>query len=73
MSDTPNANDRLLDILRDRERTLETDLAAIRARLEEVRETLALLTSRPRGRPRAVRSIEPAPELIQNNDGPEAA
>ena len=62
MSDiTPTSNERLLEALRQRERLLETEIAEARARLDEVREVLSLLTTRPRGRPR-VRAVEPHPE-----------
>lgn len=78
MSDiTPVSNERLLEALRQRERLLETDAARIAARLEEVRDVIAQLTSRPRGRPR-VRAVEPEPEpepelLQQQPEPPEAA
>jgi len=63
MSDiTPASNDRLLEALRQRERLLEIQIAECRARLDEVIDTIGLLTTRPRGRPR-VRAVEPQPEL----------
>jgi phage shock protein A len=75
MSDiTPASTDRLLEALRQRERMLETDMAEARARLDEVREMLALVTSRPRGRPRAVRVVEPQPQQeLMPEPPPEAA
>jgi hypothetical protein len=72
MSDiTPTSNERLIEALRQRERLLETEIAEARARLDEVREVLSLLTTRPRGRPR-VRAVEPQPQLIPEPP-PEAA
>ena len=72
MSDiSPTTPDRLLEALRQRERLLETELAALHARLDEVRDMLAMITSRPRGRPR-VRAVEPQPGLLQP-EPPEAA
>ena len=68
---TPTTPDRLLEALRQRERMLETEAACLSAKLEEVRDMLALATSRPRGRPR-VRAVEPQPELMQP-EPPEAA
>ena len=76
MSDiTPTSTDRLLEALRQRERMLETEMAEARARLDEVREMLALVTSRPRGRPRHVREVVPRaqPELMPEPPEPEAA
>ena len=74
MSDiTPASSERLLEALRQRERMLETEIAEARARLDEVKEVLAMITSRPRGRPRTVRAIEPAPQLIPDPPEPEAA
>ena len=40
-----------LDSLRERERTLEFDACAVKARIEEVRELIALLEQGPRRRP----------------------
>ena len=74
MSDiSPTSTDRLVEALRDRERVLEAEMAAVRGRLDEVREMLTLLTSRPRGRPRAVRAVEPAPQPELMPEPPEAA
>jgi hypothetical protein len=62
---TPTTTDRALDGLRERERALETEAACIAARLAEVRDMIALLTSRhSRGRPR-VRAVEPQPEAVR--------
>lgn len=73
MSDIhPASTERLLEALRQRERLLETEIAEARARLDEVREVLAMLTSRPKGRPR-VRAIEPAPQPELVPEPPEAA
>lgn len=72
MSDiTPTTPDRLLEALRQRERLLETEIAEARARLDEVREVLAMITSRPRGRRVRLRLDGPQPELIP--EPPEAA
>jgi hypothetical protein len=62
---THTTTDRALDGLRERERALETEAACLAARLAEVRDMIALLTSRHRGRPR-VRAVEPQaqPELM---------
>jgi len=83
MSDiTPTSSERLVEALRQRERRLETDLARIAARLEEVRDVIAQLTSRPRGRPRIMRGVrgdEPLPPPAGlpgpsgDLEGPEAA
>jgi hypothetical protein len=59
---SPTSTDRLVEALRQRERLLEVEMAEVRARLDEVREMLALVSSRPRGRPRAVRAVEPVPQ-----------
>jgi hypothetical protein len=57
---TPTTTDRALDGLRERERALETEAACLAARLAEVRDMIALLTSRhSRGRPRHVREVVP--------------
>lgn len=74
MSDiSPTTHERLLETLRQRERLLEQDAACVAAKLEEVRDVIAMLTSRPRGRPRAVRAGEPAPMPDLLPDPPEAA
>jgi len=55
---THTTTDRALDGLRERERALETEAACLAARLSEVRDMIALLTSRhSRGRPKAVRPV----------------
>jgi hypothetical protein len=63
---THTTTDRALEGLRERERALETEAACLAARLSEVRDMIALLTSRhSRGRPRlamrGVRGDEPLP------------
>jgi hypothetical protein len=73
MSDiTPTTTDRLVETLRQRERMLETELAEVRARLDEVKELLSLVTSRPRGRPKAARPVA-MPEYQQPEPPNEAA
>ncbi|HXJ25769.1 MAG TPA: hypothetical protein VNH17_08720 [Streptosporangiaceae bacterium] len=47
----------LLAALRQRERDLEADAAAVRARLEEVRDIIARLEGNPRKRPRKITVI----------------
>jgi hypothetical protein len=78
MSDITHATtDRALEGLRERERALETEAACLAARLAEVRDMIALLTSRHRGRPRlamrGVRGDEPLPPQPSLPDPPEAA
>jgi hypothetical protein len=72
---THTTTDRALEGLRERERALETEAACIAARLAEVRDMIALLTSRHRGRQRTVRVVESAaqPELMPEPPEPEAA
>lgn len=67
------APNRLLEALRDRQRTLEIERACIGARLDEIEDTIAALTSRPRGRPRAARTVEAPvqPELAAAPSEPE--
>ena len=51
----------LLEALKQRERDLELDAMAVRSRVEEVRNMIALLERPPRrgGRPRKLEVIEP--------------
>jgi hypothetical protein len=65
MSDTVTA---ALEGLRIRERELELDAVAIKARVEEIRDMIALLEHGPRrrpGRPRSRSSIIEMPERVE--------
>jgi hypothetical protein len=66
-----NACPDLLAALRQRERDLELDACSVRARVEEVRELIALLENGPRrksGRPRRPTVIE-MPERVDGTAG----
>ena len=77
-----NACPDLLAALRQRERDLEADAAAVRARLEEVREMIALIeqpqrrrrTRKPEERsqhvPGAVHQLEPPPDPTDTEELP---
>jgi hypothetical protein len=55
----------VLELLRERERTLATDAAAIRARLEEVRDLIEALTQRRGpGRPRKPITVINMPDRV---------
>jgi hypothetical protein len=69
MSDIP---DSVLVALRNRERELELDAIAVRARIEEVREAIAVVehAGRRRGRPRKVDLVEiPQGTLYDPDEG----
>jgi hypothetical protein len=62
----------VLELLRERERTLATDAAAIRARLEEVRDLIEAMTRRRGpGRPRKITVINMPDRVTGGGNEPE--